>query len=110
MLAHFREEESVRSQAAESSAPTIEDTSSGSWAGSIVGWVGDALKATANYFPNPVAEVFSQDRSFAFAYVHPDPVGTGEAPSGTSVSSDGDTERVNVGPAGLLKKTAALIR
>uniref|UniRef100_A0A0X3PTK6 Uncharacterized protein n=2 Tax=Schistocephalus solidus TaxID=70667 RepID=A0A0X3PTK6_SCHSO len=39
------------------------------WSGGLVQWVGSALKATAAYLPHQVSEVFSQDRSFAYAHI-----------------------------------------
>ena len=85
---------------------------SGSWRGSLASWVGGELRATANYLPNPVAEVFSQDRSFAFAWIPSDTAAAAAVTGDTAVASgsEGDVEHVNVGPAGGLRKTAALIR
>ncbi|VDD77284.1 unnamed protein product [Mesocestoides corti] len=68
------------------------------------GWVGGALKAGAAYLPHQVSEVFTQDRSFAHAWIPPAcavaPVvgGIGELPtSGQTTCPNG------------LKKVAALI-
>uniref|UniRef100_A0A5K3FR56 WD repeat domain phosphoinositide-interacting protein 2 n=1 Tax=Mesocestoides corti TaxID=53468 RepID=A0A5K3FR56_MESCO len=77
---------------------------SSGWTGSIVSWVGGALKAGAAYLPHQVSEVFTQDRSFAHAWIPPAcavaPVvgGIGELPtSGQTTCPNG------------LKKVAALI-
>lgn len=92
--------------------------STSSWTGSLVNWVGGALKAGVAYLPNPVAEVFSQDRSFAFAWIPPVAANLTSATSTTvshiaattTVAPHGDGEHGGSGQVGTaFKKTAALL-
>ncbi|KAL5106515.1 WD repeat domain phosphoinositide-interacting protein 2 [Taenia crassiceps] len=97
---------------------TDDTASTSSWTGSLVNWVGGALKAGAAYLPNPVAEVFSQDRSFAFAWIPSVAANLTNAASNTvghvvattAVSPHGDGEYGGGGQVGTaFKKTAALL-
>ncbi|VDM21494.1 unnamed protein product [Hydatigera taeniaeformis] len=100
-------------------ASTTDDTTSASsWTGSLVNWVGGALKAGVAYLPNPVAEVFSQDRSFAFAWIpsgaanlaNATPSAAGQANATAPITPHGDGEYGGSGQAGTaFKKTAALL-
>ncbi|CDS43615.1 WD40 repeat domain containing protein [Echinococcus multilocularis] len=104
---------------ANASSSTDDAASTGSWTGSLVSWVGGALKAGAAYLPNPVAEVFSQDRSFAFAWI-PSAAAANLASvnspasvshvTAASASPHGDVEHGGSGQVGTaFKKAAALL-
>ncbi|EUB56133.1 WD repeat domain phosphoinositide-interacting protein [Echinococcus granulosus] len=103
---------------ANASSSTDDAASTGSWTGSLVSWVGGALKAGAAYLPNPVAEVFSQDRSFAFAWIPSAAANLASVNSPASVSHvtaataspHGDVEHGGSGQVGTaFKKAAALL-
>lgn len=70
-------------------------------------WVGGALKTGASYLPNPVAEVFTQDRSFAFARILSSSRTVSQGSASTPQHGDGD--HLGEGPGSGFKKTAAII-
>ncbi|KAM3172197.1 hypothetical protein ACTXT7_015044 [Hymenolepis weldensis] len=86
---------------------TEESASSASWTGTVMNWVGGALKTGASYLPNPVAEVFTQDRSFAFARILSSSRTVSQGSASTPQHSDGD--HLGEGPGSSFRKTAAII-
>ncbi|VUZ46559.1 unnamed protein product [Hymenolepis diminuta] len=89
------------------SQSTEESASSASWTGTVMNWVGGALKTGASYLPNPVAEVFTQDRSFAFARILSSSKTVSQGSASTPQHGDGD--HLGEGPGSSFKKTAAII-
>ncbi|KAM7533496.1 hypothetical protein Aperf_G00000124202 [Anoplocephala perfoliata] len=103
------QDEAGVSNGPDANSPVAEDPAlAGTWTSSIMSWVGGALKTGASYLPNPVAEVFTQDRSFAFARI---PLSSRTASQGainTLPHNESDHPAAE-GPGYGFKKTAAII-